>query len=434
MTGAFGQFIQGEARFHGAPEDSLTLIKEQLIYLAIRDILSQELEAMGFDRKFFWRQYEGALKERLEPVRMALRKSYNVGSSKQTQKEKQDYRKIWRKRRLKITKAFGNLQEVLDSYKVGQLTRSSHNPMVRYIKMEGKVNHSKLKKNYFRFAKSSIFRPIDRLYWTFDVGLSEGNWEQLGGDNGEKLRAALNELFLKKWQEELGRSGPNIILTDPSSFKKIRSHLRLHESYLSSLAQEREEHGDESLANSVWVQTNLEISLSTEVEELGHKMMTFQGDFIVTELRYNKPIYLSKISLQKYHFVNSKGRSSFNRMVQKIHQRIVAEWPSMKSRLAQLPENLNRVPILVTGWKGDRELKAVRDTLSLVAGKYRLKTYLNYFSLHEAQVIFEYIGRKSDLKNISALIHGRNLKNGKIISMDMQSDPLELRVNTPTLP
>ena len=435
ITTAYSRFTQGKARFQGAPEDRLSLIKEQLIYLAIRDMISQELEIMSFDHKLFWRSYEKALQERLKSARVALGKSYRVGDPKQTQKEKQEYQKVWRKRRLKITRNFSNLQEVLDSYKIGEFRRSSRNPMVRYIKMQGKINRSKLEKIYFQFAKSSILRSIDRLYWTFKIHLSEGSWGQLGISDGEKLQTALIELFLKKLREELGTSAPNVILTEASSFEKIQSHLRLDESSLALLAQERgEEGGDEGLANSVWAQMNLDITLSTEVEELAHKLMTFRGDCIVTELRYNKPIYLSQISSQTYHIVNSKARSLLSKVAQKLYQRMMAEWPPMKAHLTQLPENLNRVPIMVKGWEDYRELKVVRDILPRVAGRYQLKTYLNYFTLYEAQVIFEYIGQKSDLRKILALIHGQNLKNGKIISMDIQSDPLELRVDAPTLP
>lgn len=426
MVSAFGQFIRGQARFHAGPDDSLAVIKKQLIYLATQDIISQELEVMGFDSKLFWRRYQKALKEELELIKTSLEKAYRMKSPDQTPQQRQGYWRVWRKRRLKISEGFGNLLQALDSYKVGRITRSSQDSMIRYIKMEGKVNRSKLEKIYFQFAQDTTVRAIDHVYWTFNLGLTEGDWEQFGIARKEELLAALNELFLKKLQQELGISVQNIILTDPSSLEKIQAHLRSSESRLAQLRSE--EQTLQTLINSVWIHANLRIGLFMEVAALEQQKLASQGDFIVTELRYNKPIYLSKIKFKKHHIPRSKQRSLPNKVGQHVYQRIVAEFVPMKFHLAQLSENLNQVPLHVTGYGNYVELKAVRDSLSYAARKYQLRTYLDYFSLSDAQIILEYTGQKSDLGKILATIHGQSLENGKMISMDTRSDPLGLKL------
>ena len=419
-TAGARSFTKGQSLFRVEADDSLSIIKDRLVYLATRDIISQELQSMGFDSTLFWRRYELALKEKLDPIKQSLQKAYG---SKQS-----IYQKAWRAKRFKEEKNFVNLLKMLDSYKVARVRPSSRDPNVRYLKMEGKVNRSRLKRMYFRFVKNVENRIIDNIYWTFDLSLSQGDWRQLGVAKKEDIIAPLNESFLDKLEKVFGRVDQNIIITDPINFERIQNHLRLSESELGDLRNTETQM--DALINSVWIHVKFNVALLTKIEELGRKTMESYGDFIVTELRYNRPIYLSKIKLKKSRIPSLDGQHLTNKVASRIFQRIVPEFVPAKGELAKLAKDINRTPLRIVGHQNYIELQQVRNLLAQMGEKYRLKTHLDYFSLKEAQIILEYMGSPDDLRKILAFVPRRNLKNGKMVSINSKSDPIELRVDS----
>ena len=430
---AYGQFTTGQAEFDATPDDSLGMIKQQLIYLATRNIISQELSTIGLDEKLFWQRYKEALQQTLTPLRKKLSKAYHNGKQNQTKKQKQGYRRAWRRQRLKTERTFGRLSQILSSYKVGRVMRSPKNPQTRYLKVEGKVNHSKLKRVYFRFLKAFTSRTIDKVYWTFDLSLFRGGRRQLGFEGVEALERILNASFLKRLQQELGHTASNIIITNLSDMGRIQAHLKLSEGQLNQLRDRVSGLGKrgDTLVDSVWIHAIVEIGLSSEVSELERVVMESRGDFIVTELGYNRPIYLSQIKAKKELISKVDPSLLSSEVGNRVFHRVIPEFIPMKATLAKLSKDVVRIPIRIVGFENYVELKAIRDILARAGGRYRLRTYLDYFSLDEAQVIVEYIGKKNHMKRILAMVRGQRLENSKTILMNGEIDPLELKLSSP---
>ena len=421
---SYGQFTKGDAQFTTTSNDSLAIVKEQLIYLATRDVISRGLTSLGFDNELFWQQYQAALQAELQPIEKNMREKY----SKEGQETRGDnFRKAWRRRRLQVERRFGNLLQVLDSYKVGQIRHSERNPKVRYLSMEGKINRAKLERLYFRFARSSTVRNWDKIYWTFELNLSRGDWKQLGVENREQLSRALNESLIQKLQEVMGASVQNIVITGPMDFEQIQSHLKTHGQKLAELKERGEE--DSRWLNSAWAHLKFDVGLHSEAPELGRKEIESRGDFVVTELQHNRPIYLSQIQYKK-NFVleKSEGPVESSMVGNKIYQRIIGEFVPLKAKMAKLPLEVQRTPISITGHRNYLELQELRELLIQAGGKYRLRTHLDFFSLGRAQIILEYIGQKNDLGKILVKMRGRSLKGDRIILMGKKDDLVELKI------
>ena len=414
-------FTTGRAQFHTQQGDSPTTVKKHLIYLATRDIISQELKAMGLDKTLFWSQYQQALQEKLDQAKAALAQAYRVGHAEQTTKQAERYHQVWRKRRLQIEQNLGHLLQVLKSYKAARIARSQRTPMVRSIRIEGQVDQDKLRELYFKFAKSLAPRPIDQLYWSLELSLAQGEWSQLAVANPEELLHPLNELLLKKLQEQLTEAVPTITLANGPEQRKIQNHLKSPPDYLS---QERGH-----LSQALWIQARITMGLSTIGKDFDSLKLESQGDLVVTELRHNQPIYTATLSHQRRRIAPSPKASLASQVGQQIYLQIIPEFIPIKLAIGQLSDNLNRIPLRIIGVKNYLELSSLQDLLTQINSKHQLQLHLDYFSLHETQVILEYIGQKSDWREILTTIHGHALKDGSMLIIDAGYSPVRLTIH-----
>ena len=51
------KFIKGEARFYSQDEDPLNFVKSQLLEKSFRDVITKEMNRLGFNGESFWRTF-----------------------------------------------------------------------------------------------------------------------------------------------------------------------------------------------------------------------------------------------------------------------------------------------------------------------------------------------------------------------------------------
>ncbi|MCY4643702.1 MAG: hypothetical protein OXB88_03705 [Bacteriovoracales bacterium] len=425
-SSAHARFLKGKSSFVVTRNDSLTEVKEHLIYLAVRDILSKELSFLGLDGEAFWGKYDRALEEKFLPIRERLQKTYREGKNGQTQSQKKAYRRALRKSRLKTQRNFGKILNILDSFKVSRVKHSTKNPDLRYLQMEGKVNRDKLERIYFRFAEKTAKRSVGKIYWTFNLSLDGGDWKHIGVEDKRDIYRPLDRRLVKKLKQALGKMGSDIVSTDSLDLKRIQTHLKLDERELFRLRNRKR--AIETLLGAVWVHLDLSIGLGPELKELGRKEVESKGHLMVTDLMFNTVVYSEKMSIQKETIVSKALHSLGNKMADRLFRRVGPEFPHILSSLSKIPGNLNRVPVAVLGHGSYLELQELRDLLTLQGKRYRAKTFLDTFSLNQSQIIVEYMGSKLDLGNILNGIRGRNLKSGQRIYLERRDDFFQLKI------
>ena len=421
------QFTKGKGQFYTTINDSLTVIKKQLIYLATKDIISKELTSMGFDKDSFWEAYQQSLEKKLDILKENLRKQM-LSKDKQLIEK---YRQAWRKNHLKAKREHGKLLQVLDSYRVGRVIRSSFNPKVYTLKIEGKISRSKLKKIYFQFSpRQSKARTIDKIYWTLDLSLSQENWSDLTIESKEEVVEKLNKVFIDELDRVLGPSKMELIITDISDFEQIQTHTQRSDFDLNILKEGMTRKNQ--FLNTVWIHLKLNASISWDVFEFNRKSLDSFGDIIVTDLKYNKPIYVKKIE-QKRDIIQSIKRSEFaEKITSLIYKRVISEFIPLKQRLKDLPSNLKRNTVEILNYRNYTHLQNIQEILARAGEKYRLKTYLKSFILDRAQLILEYQGSTDHWWSILSKINGRKLQDGSILTMSKGEKSWNITVSPST--
>ena len=420
----FSKFTNAKASFYSTSGDSLKVVKDQLIYLASREIISQELRTMGFNEKAFWKEYDGTLNEKLSSSKKQMLEEIKNKSGK-----KEQWKERWRRKKLLIRRRFGNILQVLDSYSVGRIYRATHNRSVRMMSMQGRVNKEKLKKLYFQFQNSSSPRIVEKVYLTFELNLAQGHWKELGIDDEGDLLDSLGEYLIKEFQKTFSDRSLEIVLTDPLEFERIQKHLNMKEQKLVSLrAKENDVKGH--FYNDVWMNVQLNLYVLNELTELRRKAISLGGDISVIELRYNEMVYTKQLEQVKKVIQKKKGILWGNQVGDHIFQRIAPLFIPIKSEVISLSSNIAKTSVSVIGYENYLELKELLNLFQEKGGRYQLKAHLNHFSLRNAVLILEHIGSKRHFENILTSMSGQNLKNGKIISVNRSKDPIEVVVTS----
>ena len=124
------KFIKGEARFYSQDEDPLNFVKSQLLEKSFRDVITKEMNRLGFDSKSFWRSFDEKFEEEFKIVQESLEEKFQDPETEKIDAEdREKYQKALRVRRLKELKKFGKLSHVIKSYVIKRMVHR-HVPFV----------------------------------------------------------------------------------------------------------------------------------------------------------------------------------------------------------------------------------------------------------------------------------------------------------------
>ncbi len=418
------QYKTGKSKFFAQAEDSLSIIKKHLTYLATKDILTQEMKELGLDGSQFWAKYDKILEERLTPVQDQLKQKYKVDDPKQTRYQKNEYAKKWRLKKLQVERDLENIVETLDSYKVTQVTRSSQNPLIRFIKIEGKVNRNKLKRLYFNVLRHGSDRLIPNIFWSFNISYPEGDWEKLGVEEKSELTNALNQSFTKRIKEVLGDKIDEVIVVDSSLESRILSHFRMTEEELAVKKRD----GSGSVLGNLWLRTDITIHSGEENKELERSSFLSSAKLSLYDLNYNVPVLIEDIDEKEYRLSSKVNNNKGSQVASHIFTQVSSKFAGLTSKIQLMPQDLFQSLITIHGVENILDVFKTQEVIKKEGIKLQLTTQLKSLEANSANLLVRFRGNNENLRKILLSLKGKALTDDKIIELNGEEEELSLRI------
>lgn len=241
-------FLRGKGRYASHEGEKLTFIKQQLLYVATKEIIDQELASMKLDSKLFWDRYHMSFQERFAPIEEALKVKFKIVPSVVPVTNSVDtvtlpgaeqtkvleaplspkYLKALRYKRLLLQSRFGSIRKVLSSFVVKRMSHSSKFTHVYHIDILGKVNRKQLNRLYRQFTRLESSHLYKTLFVRSDIRLVNLAWPDIGVEVVSEFKKVVNDYWAVWVKNKLEGMVENVVITDGSL------NMRLDDNYKQS--------------------------------------------------------------------------------------------------------------------------------------------------------------------------------------------------------
>ena len=300
---AQSQAVLGEGSFLAKNSDGLQFIKEQLIYEAMKDIITKELKTLNLNPELFWQKYNDSLDYSLKPVDESLKRRFGVGTSKENSKDLEKYTDAMRLKRLKARLKYSGLNGVMTSYSIKRMSRSAQNSNSRFIRLEAKINRSYLSKIYFRFVQGKKSSEYGGLYIQTQYELRNFSYTDLGVENEKDFTSVINEHWISWFSKNKPTNIANIEILNEDKEAKLKD--------FQSLPVEKQfESVPEVFENSLLLHVKLILDLKNYSTALKEHEFSFKGYIYLQDLQTGKVLMQGSIptDLQKYRNLKKNER------------------------------------------------------------------------------------------------------------------------------
>lgn len=287
---AFSSSVQGEGQFVAREGDSLSFIKDQLLANAIRDVITRELRTMGLSPDAFWGEYERRFEEFFKQTIEELNEKYGVreGESLRPERERA-YQDELRQRRLQARVNFGRLNQIVPSYSIQRMSRSTQNPNFRHMSLEAQVDRDLLSRMFYQYTQGQEDRDFKHLFVSTEFHLSQMTWQDTGVMYGKDFIDVVNEHWLKWMNDHLAHVVDSSILSTPEMDEKINNFLRaspeLQGAERGGLTQSSDE---QILSQSLWLKVRVNLRKIDERAETQVREFEIDGEFLLIDLQTGK--------------------------------------------------------------------------------------------------------------------------------------------------
>lgn len=387
------EYVQGEGRFYAAEDDSLTFVKKQVIHQGFLDVISKELESMGLNKDLFWQKYEEKFTARFSPVESSLREKYKIDSAEVTKKQKEDFAKKLRFKKLRMKIKQGNLGRIIQSYSIIRYTRSQQDPRSRYVRLEAKVNRNLLSKIYYNYVRGKKSSDYGSLFLNIKYNLPGTSFTDLGVEKSKDFTDEVNNHWLKWFSENKPGNIANVEFLNEDKLKRIQQYFKLpYERMLSEIP--------EVFVNSLYLEIVINIEKVGESQKFKEYEFKFSGGGYLLDLQSNK--ILSTLSLstesKKYRHLEFNKLSSV--IANHVYRMPLSQLTSLKSKIKDIPplNSIHRVSLYDFHNMG--EVDILIDLLKSKGIKYSVDAKLESMGTNRAELVVFMDGELTDLKSL----------------------------------
>lgn len=422
---AFSQFVKSDGKFFSDPEDSLSLVKEQLLYESTKKLVTTELEDMGLDHELFWIKYEELLNVKLGEEEVSLREKMRMDVEKVPVSRKKRFEKTWRLKRLKVQREFANIQRTLDSYKVLNLSRSSNNPQMRYMKMEGKINRDILRTVYFElFRDVNEDTRITNLYWGTEINLKQGDWGQIDVEDKENLMRVLNTTLEKKIKENFEHIVTEITFADGDMEKNIDGFMATKNIEIG----ESEEAMTTEFANSGYLKFSYDVYIENVDKDLARVEIKGNGRVSFVDLTQFEPIYFENLKNEDFNLYNKSSTNKGSQLASKIFGKFTPEIMGAKNHLERKRSGFTKSLVSITGHGSMSEIFGIQSLLNKMGITLQMSSEIEKFSLKNTALNIRYKGKEEVFRQILLSLNGKKIENDRILNVKGEFGPITMMI------
>lgn len=441
--------IEGEGRFQSTQDDSLTFVRNQLLYQAYRDVLSKEMKSLGLDARAFWQKYEERFQNSFDTVRGELVEKYKVTSGDANARQKLEYERALRSRELNARSRFGNIARAIESYSIKNMSRSAQAAQSRFLTLQARVNRRMLNSVYNEFMREGKGRYFSQVIITPEFQLKEGSWTDLGVETESELTGVVKQHWMTWFKNNLTRFVHHPELGDREMEKKIEEYMRLSPDIFSSDSQSLESESEEmerennqpfkrdmtsTLSNSLWLKLQLSLAKVRENLVLQNRTLRYSGEMILIDLKTKQIIHAQDFAPEEHTYTFEDNHALSSNIASFLYRMPVAEFEKIAKIMQQMDSRAQMVKLTLSNMKSIEDFYQFRDVLVKKGVTEDFGPKLIEYNGAQATVELYFKGERSVAFERLRSIDGVQLSDEKSVRLQSTERPLEFNMQFMTLP
>lgn len=428
--------ISGEGRFYAADEDSLTFVKSQLHYQAVKDIITKELKSLGLDEKLFWQKYDAKFKDSFESAEKSIKEKYADETGEVPRDKKADYDKAVRGKRLASLVRFGRLQGVLNSYSVKRMTRSPQSPQSRYYLIEGKTDRRYVNELYLRFTSDDIDRKYKTLFITANFKLDHMTWSDAGVEVGTDFTDVVKTHWQKYIDTKFLGQIEEVVFTDESLERELREFLLIPRDLEFNQKVESGSGNFSRFSSGLWLKVEMELDKLSDDDLLKKRKISVSGDVLMIELKTNHSVAQEDLETERKLFYTDDQKSFSSSLASMVYSKPLAAFEVAHKSMGEISKAKHDYRLYISSLASIQDLVDVGTLLVNKGVVHQARTEVVGFNGSKGELSMTFRGNKENLQKFLRSITGSALGSGKVLQVNPEK-PTEMTlmlIDQPVVP
>jgi hypothetical protein len=381
------------------------------------------MEAMGLNKDIFWEKFDAKFEEDFKKTDEDLKSKYKIGQEGETAEKRKNYRKISRLKKLSMRSRYGNLKKAITSYSIKNLSRSSENPRSKYLVLEAKIDRNYLSGIYRGFVSGQSLDKFEKIYITLKLNLKNGDWKKLGVNYSSDLQEAVINHWKIWFQDKLGFSAEQIIVTDDALEEELKDKSTSASSILNPLALFQD---SEKSSSSIWIRVNYFFKIINDNPLLRERKIEINSDFLAYKVGSSIPLHFEDFPVLRMLYSYSSLEQLSSDIASKVYELPLQEFSTVKSKMKTAPVGMKNQDLVISNSKSMTEIIDFMEVLKEELIRFSPVVQFDSFSSEQAKILIQYNGKPEDLKSQFLQLSNKVLKGGKKIQFVSQENPFNI--------
>ncbi|OFZ26952.1 MAG: hypothetical protein A2381_20215 [Bdellovibrionales bacterium RIFOXYB1_FULL_37_110] len=433
--------LEAEGRFSSKDEDSLDLVKKELLFDAYRNLITQKMNCMGLDSKMFWEKFDLDFEKSFEATAEALKKTTDSGQGD----SKDEFEKKLRMKRLVSKREFGSLDRLIVSYSILKMSRSTQYPNSRFINITGKVDPGALGDLYYKYTDSNQKRTIEQMLVSTQVKLTDLTWSELGVKTETDFSDSLKDSWMKWLFANWGRFFKGVYVVSDlsiSDLEKIKSttgndsssvSLSVSKSMSKNAQEQTVTSGKESIkvsSNSVWINFSIGIKKLQDNKMLNKKEFEYSGYYIIKDLMSGEIVGHYDFPTEKKSYFMDEINDFASSIASYTYNLPLSNLTSQSKKISSLVNDENKLVLELQNISSVKDILSFNEELVNKGVRFQLRPTLESYAGDKGQILLSYQGATEDVKKFLSGLKNSKIGTSKLITFVDDDNPYVLKLIT----
>jgi len=433
--------LESEGRFTSKDEDTLELVKKELLFDAYRNLITQKMNCMGLDAKMFWEKFELDFEKSFEATAEALKKGMDSGQSG----TKDEYEKKLRQKRLVSKREFGSLDRLIVSYSILKMSRSPQFPNSRFINITGKVDPGALGDLYYKYTDSKQKRTVEQMLVSTQVKLTDLTWSELGVKTETDFSDSLKDSWMKWLFANWGRFFKGVYVVSDLSIGDLEKmkltpyiesssvSLSISKSMSKNDQDQTVSSGKENIKisnNSVWINFFVGIKKLQDNKMLNKKEFEYSGYYIIKDLMSGEIIGHYDFPTQKKQYFTDEITDFASSVASYTYNLPLGNLTAEAKKISSLINGENKIVLELQNISSVKDILLFNEELVNKGVRFQLRPTLESYVGDKGQIMLAYQGATEDLKKFLSGLKNSKIGTSKLITFVDDDNPYVLKLIT----
>ncbi|HAZ14356.1 MAG: hypothetical protein A2X86_19200 [Bdellovibrionales bacterium GWA2_49_15] len=418
--------VEGEGQFISRPSDDSQFVKRQLYASAIEDIYTKVMTEMGLDNELFWKKYNARFDEIFRATTEELKQKYLLQDEKNIEKHPKyaQYESELRDARLNQRAKFGALARSILSYSEKRQSRSTTNPLQRFLTLGAKVDKKAINACFYRFTSESKTRNFTTLFVSANLTLNGVEWKNLGVEQAGDFTTVIDEHWRKWLADTLKAQLTEVKVLGPGQSEEFQATLRADNAVTEQLGPRTiNKRLPLELEDALWMKVQVRLEAQPQNEPGGGFNLRIDGDHVLIDLKTRDVIHSQDFpsTIQKIEATTSQTLSS--NIASTIYRIPLTSWEGLAKSLANLPEVNGYLVLEVQKVGSISHVYTLLDMLSQKGAGQGFLGRLETYDGQQARILLRYQGDTDRAVNILKKLQDFDVNKDLFLHFDDLAQP-----------